>query len=219
MPFDHAHPSQSNQDVMDLVADLRDLRSMAEVTCRFQKFAESCELPHVTCFKIPAPAETFGDCIYMCSEPKPWIDHYREHSYALVDPFVQHACRSSGAVSWSEIKTSYPDKVLVNRFVAERQSFGMRDGVVVPVHEHHGYIAVVGFSGEADIQYDIKTTLTVASLCFHNKISSLRRPPVRSPAAPPPGRLASRPVLSAPPRSPASPGATTSGCPSPARSR
>jgi DNA-binding CsgD family transcriptional regulator len=180
MPLDHAQPSVSNQDVMDLVADLQGLKSLADVNCRFQKFSETCELPHVACFKIPAPAELFSDCVYMCSEPKPWIDRYREQSYAQVDPFVQQACRSSGAVFWSDVKAGHPDKALVNRFLDERSNFGMRDGIVVPVHEHHGYIAVVGFSGEAPIQHDIRIALTVASLCYHGKISALKRPHVRA---------------------------------------
>ena len=163
------------QSTMDLAADLAHLHASADLTARFQVFAENLGFSELSCFKVPDPGEPLEQCMHMCTRPKAWIEHYSSQGYVAVDPIVQEVFRSTRAYQWSDILKRPTVPAIAHQIQNERLEFGYSDGLVVPIYETKGYAGLVVLAGEGEVTPQVKATLTIASVFVHNRLVTVGR--------------------------------------------
>ena len=172
--------SLSPPEVMHLVEDLNDTHEISEASARFQRFAEGCGFSHATCLKIPATDESLEACLYMSTEPKRWLDHYIERNYIQFDPLIQHAAQSSSPFFWSDADNGSGDDTMIGRLFHERSTFGIEDGLIVPIKDSMNSTTIVSYSCLGKAPREFKTELTISAHYFRNKIVALHRERIRS---------------------------------------
>lgn len=82
--------------------------------------------------------------------PSPeWTAHYLQNQHYLNDGVVRHALTSSSPVRWTEMRAKLGLPRPEAQVFGEASEFGLRDGLVTPVHQVSGNIsAVTATSGE-----------------------------------------------------------------------
>jgi DNA-binding CsgD family transcriptional regulator len=166
--------------VLEMAADLSDLREASAVADRFQIFAGQLGFSSVACFKVPDPGEALDQCVYMSTRPKDWMEHYTARDYVRFDPLIQHLSNATQPFRWSEIFGRPSKEPIARKIQQERFAFGLRDGVVVPIHGARGYSAAVSFACESDWSQNNQTVLVTASIVAHNRLLTLLREKQRS---------------------------------------
>lgn len=86
---------------------------------------------------------------YITDWPADHRMHYASQKYFRKDPAYQIAAQSSEPVSWLEARETLPikDSDQVYSFAEE---FGVRDGMIVPIHGSHGYKGFVSLAAAND---------------------------------------------------------------------
>ena len=103
------------------------------------------------------------------------VDRYIEQDYVHADQLVRQVFRSTAPFQWSEVIDLEPSDSATRRIHAERSEFGITAGITVPIYDSKGYAGVVGLAGPQSIDWRSSTSLTVASVFFHNRLATLDR--------------------------------------------
>jgi DNA-binding CsgD family transcriptional regulator len=161
--------------VLDLAADLSALQEASGIADRFQRFVTESGFSSVTCFKVPDPGEPFDRCIYMSTRSKEWVEHYSAKDYVRIDPLIRQLHDVTEPFRWSDVAGRRSKDPQVQRIHQERMEYGLRDGIVVPIHGAKGYSAAVSFASANECQLQNTTALAAASIIAHNRFVTLWR--------------------------------------------
>jgi LuxR family quorum sensing-dependent transcriptional regulator len=132
-------------DLFELIDGLNAARSAAEVHRRFRRFLDQNAFETLIARSIGNP---FGDealpDIY--DGPPEWRERYLSLGYVRHDPNVLQGLRSHVPFLWGPIRERATG--LGRRILDEGASFGMREGICLPVHSLDQQPACIGISGD-----------------------------------------------------------------------
>lgn len=117
-----------------------------------------------------------SDFIFLSNVRSAWIDHYLEHELGEDDPLIKECVTSRLPFRWNESFKSNSRTPRESRIFTDGLDFGVRHGMIVPVHGPSGELGVMSlysdmnekaFAGTADEhQYDVH----VLSMYFHDAV-------------------------------------------------
>lgn len=121
-------------DAVDDVA-FRDALAGASVALDFPFFAYAC---------VPLPRRSEPRVI--STYPSRWITHYLNSHYDRIDPVVSQALRDIDPFAWGQSAAPARLSKSQQQLFDEAAGFGLRSGFAIPIHDRHGFTAVVSFA-------------------------------------------------------------------------
>ena len=163
------------QNPVDFVRIISALESTEQVTKHFSEIVACYGGIHVLIRRFQRPHESLAECVLMDTRPKVWARRHRNQNYTNIDPLVQVAQKRSTPCSWSEAMSGFPMDSIEQQIHAERLTFGVADGLLVPIHANNGYGGLVSISATAAFAEQASNVLTLMALKVHNLLSALER--------------------------------------------
>lgn len=84
--------------------------------------------------------------IYIHGYPTGWWRRYRNKKYITTDPMIRHCAENITPVGWERMKELSVSDKDVARLMREASSYGLRNGLSIPIHSNKGDSAVMNFS-------------------------------------------------------------------------
>ena len=84
--------------------------------------------------------------VYVNGYPPGWTERYFAGGYQDIDPVMQHCRQRVTPVIWAELSVHRPEEVAM---MADATSFGLTDGLTVPVHAPTGELGVLSLATRA----------------------------------------------------------------------
>ncbi len=88
---------------------------------------------------------TFEKATILSSYSEAWRQKYDSEGYAYIDPVVAHSFRSNLPLIWTGQATTQPQE---NEFFEEASSYGLQQGLTLPLHAVNGYAGMLSFSND-----------------------------------------------------------------------
>jgi len=133
-------PYQRFIRAFDKTTSLDDIRVVYYQVCehyRFDYFSHVAQLPH----SFVEPKH-----IHINGNPQAWQRRYNRNNYMERDPLVQHCAMNITPIDWTNVRDLESRNYAVSRIMREARSYGLKNGVSIPVHSGKGDSAVVSFS-------------------------------------------------------------------------
>lgn len=147
---------------------------------RFTDFAASYGLSSVACVSLAQIGEITPADILVNTRPRTWVNEYLAHGFLADDPILAYSTTASQPFAWQEAlsaKELTPAEIRVMNHSADH---GICDGLVIPIFETTGRIAMVSLAGHRmDTDPEARSRLTLAAVYLHNRLAALRCPPPR----------------------------------------
>lgn len=107
--------------------------------------------------------------------PEEWVQRYITEKYVYNDPVSVHALRRRSPISWDELTEQGLVQGRGQRIFKECESFGMKNGITVPIFDSQGYAALVSFasSDELDDDPNLLPAINLIAIYFHGKMRSI----------------------------------------------
>lgn len=108
--------------------------------------------------------------------PDEWHVHYSQNGYVDIDPVIAAADRSIRPVPWGSNLPDCRYGTNEQRIFDEASSFGLRNGITVPVHKRGSEFATLNFASDmnagefADMWKAQRHTLHLMALYFHEAV-------------------------------------------------
>lgn len=150
-----AQPSSSaGQTRMTMHAPLeaadafRTLTSVEAVRSSLSSAAERLGFKYLVCCDLPRPGENLKAMQLANSWPAAWANKYFARNYVLRDPMARELFRTCRPFRWDEVLERRKMERAELAVMREAADFGMRQGLVVPIHGCDARTGVLGMAGE-----------------------------------------------------------------------
>src|SRR4051794_10614216 len=106
--------------------------------------------------------------------PEEWLSRYADHGYVHVDPVIKKIRATTMPFMWHEAPYDKDDAAAA-RVMNESPSFGLVEGMTVPIHTFHGFQAGVCFSSKHRLAWldDTRSALHFISIYAHAATSKI----------------------------------------------
>jgi len=163
------------QNPADFVRTISALESTEQVIEYFGEIVACYGGIHVLIRRFKRPHESLAECVLMDTRPPAWARRHRSKNYADIDPLVLVAQKRATPCSWSQAMSEFPADSIEQQIHSERLTFGVADGLLVPVHSNNGYGGLVSISATAAFAEPAFGVLSLMALKVHNLLSALER--------------------------------------------
>jgi LuxR family quorum sensing-dependent transcriptional regulator len=136
------------REAFDLIDGFDTMSDPLDVQRRVFDLVKGCGFTYFTITRLPQPSERLGPNVLLSEWPQGWLAHYDRVGHYRYDPVVRHCYRTIEPFTWAEIE--YPSDMpqRSRRVMEEASEYGMAAGYCVPIHDAHGFQAVVSLAGE-----------------------------------------------------------------------
>lgn len=175
MPSDLAIPPYVTQafDLMDAVDGLRDPILIRD---RIYGLLKQFGFTSLMMTRLPLPRERIAPHMLIRIWPAEWLSHYDGRNYYRHDPVAERCINTLEPFRWSDYAHE-ADTTMAQRIMGEARDVGMSDGYCIPVHDVHGFQAVVTMAGDRlDFPARARRTAQLVSLFAFGHIDRLTRP-------------------------------------------
>jgi DNA-binding CsgD family transcriptional regulator len=117
------------------------LDSLADLEARFASVLREFGYDAFTCMQVGDHGRPLAPQLLCGTGSKEWDSHYWEYGYLSVDPCVGALFSKTTPYSWEDLKGVATSRG--RRMFDEASEFGLRDGLVVPVHGAGGDLKAV----------------------------------------------------------------------------
>ncbi|MBP0615242.1 helix-turn-helix transcriptional regulator [Jiella mangrovi] len=122
---------------------------------------------------IPKPGESIEPYLILPGCDPEWLARYLEKGYIHWDPVIGNVRRTDTPFTWDEACRGKLDPN-AQRVMDEASEFGMRDGLMVPIHTLEGLSAFVTFTGERiELSERDRGALHMIAIYAHSRIKQL----------------------------------------------
>ena len=154
------------QQIAEKAAVLAFIERMMSVSAPTDAFDALCQAgAAIGCGKVMFSARVVGpnwkNMIVGTTYPQDWITHYLASGYEKTDPVRTRGAYQAEPFLWSDLAKLVRKPEL--KIFDEAREYGMAEGLVVPVFDGRGMIAMVGFAGEDAATFD---EAVVGGLCI-----------------------------------------------------
>ena len=175
--------SALQNDLFELIDRLNDARSAAETHRQFRRFLDDNGFETLIARAVGNP---FTDAALpeVYDGPPEWRERYLSRGYVRHDPNVLRGLKSHVPFAWGPVRKQASG--FGRRILDEAATFGMREGVCLPVHSLDQQPACVGISGDraAELTRDDLLTLGMAGTHFFVAWSGFMQPEEELPPEP-----------------------------------
>lgn len=133
---------------LEAVDAFRTLTSVEAVRSRLFSAAERLGFKYLVCCDLPRPGENLKAMQLVNSWPAAWANRYFARNYVLHDPMVRELFRTCRPFRWDEVLERRKMERAERAVMREAADFGMRQGLVVPIHGCDGRTGVLGMAGD-----------------------------------------------------------------------
>lgn len=102
---------------------------------------------------VPIIGERLQPLVMMHQWPEGWWDRYNELNYGRFDPALHRVLQSRDPFRWTDTRSPNLKRDQL-KVLDEAGDFGLRDGLIVPIHDTDGFEAAVSFGCD---RYEIST--------------------------------------------------------------
>lgn len=163
------------EDALAYIELIQTAQSTSIIDRHLHRFLERFGFRRVTIGTIPNVNQSAADSVLLNSRPQEYVETYLRDNHLAHDPVINALWANPLPYSWDEIQYQA-------RFRTERSDevtgvgidFGMRDGLMVPVHGMGGklgYFSIAGF--EANTSAEAKSALTIAGMFTYQALARL----------------------------------------------
>jgi LuxR family quorum sensing-dependent transcriptional regulator len=164
----------------------RTLTSVEAVRSSLFSAAERLGFKYLVCCDLPRPGENPKALQFANSWPAAWANRYFGQSYFVRDPLVRELSRTCRPFRWDEVLENRRISRAERTIVREAADFGLRQGLVVPIHSYDGRTGVLSMAGEhCDVDERSRAELHLTAIYAHARLkdllgfSEMSRPAVR----------------------------------------
>ncbi|WP_244604732.1 MULTISPECIES: autoinducer binding domain-containing protein [Mesorhizobium] len=93
----------------------------------------------------------------MLNYPNEWQKRYFDMGYYKIDPIIKKIRQRFGAIQWKDVYDDANTTEAEQRIFDEAAMFGLRAGVIVPLHGPNGKLAMMSFAQSS--RYNVPTRL------------------------------------------------------------
>ncbi len=141
------------EQYFEIVDRLQGLNSLGEIRAQCGKISESLGFDHYI-FGSFFP-QTMGDIVTVDGFPSEWRAQYQQANYIDVDPTVLHCMVETSPLLWREIKREKtPSGKAASALMEEAASYGLRDGISMPVHGAGAEAGMISFVSNNPLQFN-----------------------------------------------------------------
>lgn len=163
------------EDTLAYIEQIQTAQSTSIIDRHLHRFLERFGFKRVTIGALPSGNHSATDAVLLNSRPQDYVQTYLSENHLPHDPVINALWANPLPYSWGEIQHQ-------TRFRTERSDevtgvgidFGMRDGLMVPVHGMGGklgYFSIAGF--EADNSSEARSALTIAGMFTFQALARL----------------------------------------------
>lgn len=159
---------------LEAVDAFRTLTSADAVRARLLSEAERLGFRYVVCCDLARPGESLKALQLANSWPAAWANRYFARNYVTRDPMVRELFRTYCPFRWDEVlerrRISPGERLVLN----EAADFGMRQGLVVPIHGCDGRTGVLSLAGShCDCDDRSRAELHLVAIYAHARLNDL----------------------------------------------
>ena len=121
--------------------------AMDELHALCRDYSEALGFQHfVYALRVPTH---FADArlILIDGYPPSWVKHYFEQHHFEADPVMAYCTQHVVPMCWSDLRLEPGSQA--ERMMQEASSFGLRDGVTMPLHSPQGELGILSFAVDA----------------------------------------------------------------------
>lgn len=166
-----------SQSILGIVSDsLPICRTMEELELVLDQLTKAVGATYFGYHSYLPLLREFSTLTNVCEE---WFDRYQEQNYRQHDPRAMHAHTRSEPFRWDDLVLSETSsKSIQLQILKEGESFGVADGITIPVHGVGNEIAILNLSAPKGMfpEYDVAdmALLNLMAHAVHNKFKHIR---------------------------------------------
>jgi len=147
----------------------------AELELELSKGAELFGYEHFFMTGLPTrPSEHIREYAMVSGWPEEWLSRYSDRGYVHVDPVIRKIRVSTMPFMWEEAFYDHDDQD-ARRVMDESPSFGLVEGMTVPIHDMKGFHAGVCFSAPHRVHWtsSARAALHLIAIYAHGRASAI----------------------------------------------
>ncbi len=162
-----------NRDIFNIVKGIERQHSCDDLSNYVHEILKPYGVDWAAVVECPS-AEV--SCV-LIGQPSEWWAHYTKQEYALDDPILRAAQKSSASpISWLEVESSVSEGSNASRVLKESKDFGLTGGLSFPVIGKNGCLAVVSYFGpRIDKRPEVMRALDLISTYIYRQLKKIQR--------------------------------------------
>lgn len=163
------------RSAFELIDDLDGFNDPLEVQDSVHALVKRCGYEFLAITRLPHMGDRLAPGMLISKWPPGWLTYYDRVGHYRHDPVAEYCHRTVGPFSWSEIAIQGDNERRSRRVMEEAGEHGMATGFCVPIHDLHGFQAVVSMAGEhADIPVKVRRGLHLLGIYAWNAADRTR---------------------------------------------
>lgn len=166
-----------SEPVLEIVSNrLHASQSMEELEATIEQLGKALGAKYFVYYSYLPLLHEFNNLTNVSQE---WFDRYCQKNYRQHDPRILHGISRSEPFLWDDIiLTDNSKKSIQRQVMQEAESFGLGDGVSIPVHGVGSEVAIFNLASPKGQlpEYDAEdmALLTLVAHAIHNKFKHIR---------------------------------------------
>ncbi|NIJ50714.1 autoinducer binding domain-containing protein [Rhizomicrobium electricum] len=170
----HAAPSAMGLAAFEYIDRLQRLDEPQAVRAAFADAITALGVTSFALLEVNPNPEAFQRTVIDDTMPVGWKERYFEQKYAAIDPCVRAIASSVEPFLWSEALARSRREKPQRRIYDEAGSFGLNQGLCVPIYGPNRYMAFATLAGpQLDLAPTSRAALHVMALYTHNRLLTL----------------------------------------------
>ena len=161
------------EEALGFIDRLKKVTSREALLGQFTTFLDGFGYSSWLITGIPPEGHDLSSRIILNGWKTEWYRLYLKENFIDIDPCAKHALQSVNAFRWSEAPFQPERKKSQQRVMDLAASFGMRQGICVPVHSLDGFQAAVTVAGsQPDSSFKALSCLGLVAMFVHSRAVS-----------------------------------------------
>lgn len=161
------------EEALGFIDHLKNINSREALLGEFTTFLDGFGYSSWLITGIPPEGHDLSSCIILNGWKPEWYRLYLKENFIDIDPCAQHAVHSVNAFRWTEAPFQPGREKPQQQIMDLAASFGMRQGICVPVHSLDGFQAAVTVAGsQPDSSFKALSCLGLVAMFVHSRAVS-----------------------------------------------
>lgn len=161
------------QEALSFIDHLKKINSREALLTEFTTFLDGFGYSSWLITGIPPEGHDLSSRVILNGWKPEWYRLYLQESFIDIDPCAKHSARSVNAFRWSEAPFQTGREKLQQKIMDLAASFGMRQGICVPIHSLDGFQAAVTVAGsQPDSSFKALSCLGLVAMFVHSRAVS-----------------------------------------------
>ncbi len=164
--------------LVQFLAGLEGLRGREDISAAFAYLLRDCGFAYYYLLRAQTPVSSPLDLVLAGCWPKEWGETYLARHYFQIDPTMRYLGQVQTGFHWRDALTvlrNGPDRIRMERMMADAHRHGLEDGYSFPVHGRRGLIGSLSIAGKPRDLGALEMTLfdTVAKRVFWKMLQAV----------------------------------------------